>query len=438
MFLRKRFYYTWGAGLVLCALGIVWMPIMYIGVLCIVLLVAATIFEYISITQAAKQLRASRRVDLRMSLGDDNPVTVRVINSSDKTLSLELIDELPLQFQERNFGREFTLNARSDRQLKYSLRPTERGIYAFGRLLLFAGTNFGLVERRLSFGGDSHEVAVYPSIIQMKQQLLRVRQLLRREGSEAKQRRFARSYEFDQIKNYVAGDDYRLLNWKATARTNELMLNTYVEERSQQIVALIDTSRTMLSPFDGLSLLDYSINSSLALLNVALQRGDRVGLLGFDKGIHTRVPAAARPEHMQRILEVLYKQESTDHEPDYGALYQYVRRQVKGRSLLMLYTNFETVISLERNLPVLRQMARAHLLVVVMFVNSKISDELANAPATLEEAYLNTIAGEYDANQVRIAATLRNHGILVMRTTPQELTANAVSEYLSVKTTGRL
>ena len=438
MFLRKRFYYVWGAGLILCAMGIVWIPILYLGAATIVLLIAATIFEYNSITRAAKRLRASRKVDPRMSLGDDNPVSVRIINSSKRTLLLELVDELPLQFQERDFSQDFTLAAESDRQLKYALRPTERGIYSFGRLLLFAGTILGLVERRLSFGGDSQDVAVYPSIIQMKQQLLRVRQLLRREGSEVKQRRFARSYEFDQIKNYVAGDDYRLLNWKATARANALMLNTYVEERSQQIVALVDTSRTMLSPFDGLSLLDYSINSSLALLNVALQRGDRVGLLGFDKSIHTRVPAAARPEHMQRILEVLYRQESTDYEPDYGALYQYVRRQVKGRSLLMLYTNFETVISLERNLPVLRQMARAHLLVVVMFVNSKISDELVSAPSTLEEAYLNTIAGEYEANQVRIAATLRNHGILVMRTTPQELTANAVSEYLSVKSAGRL
>lgn len=438
MFLRTRFYYVWGAGLVVCASGITWLPLLYIGVTLIAFLVLLSAVEYIQITRASRQLLASRRVDPRLSLGDDNLVSIRIINNSSRAVDLELVDELPVQFQERDFGESFQLTEYSDRQVRYMLHPTERGVYVFGKLLFFVGTRVGLVQRRLAFGDLSEEVSVYPSIIQMKQQLLRVRQLLRREGSDAKQRRFARSYEFDQIKNYVAGDDYRLLNWKATARSNELMLNTFVEERSQQIVALIDTSRTMLSPFDGLSLLDYAVNSSLALLNVALIRGDRVGLLGFDKNIHTRVPAAARPEHMQRILEVLYRQESTDHEPDYGALYQYVRRQVKGRSLLMLYTNFETTISLDRNLPVLRQLARAHLLVVVMFVNSKISDELVNQPQTLEDAYLNTIAGEYEANQVRIAATLRNNGILVMRTTPQELTANAVSEYLSVKRSGRL
>lgn len=438
MFLCTRFYYVWGAGLMLCTTGFVWLPLLYVGVASVILLVLLSILEYIQVTRAAKQILASRRLDPRLSLGDDNPVSIRIINNSSRDLFLELVDELPVQFQERDFGESFQLAATSDRQVSYTLHPTERGVYLFGKLLLFVGTNLGLVQRRLAFGEATKEVAVYPSIIQMKQQLLRVRQLLRREGSEVKQRRFARSYEFDQIKTYVAGDDYRLLNWKATARSNELMLNTYVEERSQQIVALVDTSRTMLSPFDGLSLLDYAVNSSLALLNVALLRGDRVGLLGFDKTIHTRVPPAARPEHMRRILEVLYRQESTDHEPDYGALYQYVRRQVKGRSLLLLYTNFETTISLDRNLPVLRQMARAHLLVVVIIVNSKISEELVNTPNTLEDAYLNTIAGEYEANQTRIAATLRNAGILVMRTTPQELTANAVSEYLSVKASGRL
>ena len=438
MFLRTRFYYVWGAGLVLCTSGIIWLPLLAVGIASIVILVLVMTIEYIQISKAANHILASRTLDPRLSLGDDNPVAIRIINNSSRNLDLELVDELPVQFQERDFGESFQLAKHSDRQVRYTLHPSERGVYAFGNLLLFIGTPNGLVQRRLAFGEVAKEVSVYPSIIQMKQQLLRVRQLLRREGSEVKQRRFARSYEFDQIKNYVAGDDYRLLNWKATARSNELMLNIYVEERSQQIVALVDTSRTMLSPFDGLSLLDYAVNSSLALLNVALIRGDRVGLIGFDKNIHTRVPAAARPEHMQRILEVLYRQESTDHEPDYGALYQYVRRQVKGRSLLLLYTNFETTISLDRNLPVLRQMARAHLLVVVMFVNSKISDELANQPTTLGDAYLNTIAGEYEANQVRIAATLRNAGILVMRTTPQELTANAVSEYLSVKSSGRL
>ncbi len=437
-FLRPRFYIAWAVAIVVTALGVLEYDLLLVGVGMLLLVVVAAVVEFIVISRVGRRLYAARSFEDRLSLGDDNLVLVAVENASSLHLKLQLLDELPIQLQEREFGTHFSLSAGKSRQLTYHIHPVQRGVYRFGELLLFVSTRLQFVQRRFAFGQAETTAAVYPSIIQMKHQALRVRQLMRRDGSNMRQRRFGRSYEFDQIKNYVPGDDYRQLNWKATARANDLMLNTYEEERSQQIVALLDSSRTMLSPFAGLSLLDYAINSTLALLNVALIRGDRVGLLGFDRKVHTRVPTAARPEHLRRIMEVLYHQEPTDYEPDYGALYQYVRREVRGRSLLMLYTNFDTLVSLDRNLPVLRQLARMHVLVVVMFVNEKITEELYRDPQTLNDAYLNTIAAEFEATQARIASTLRQNGILVMRTTPQDLTANAVTQYLEIKKGGRL
>jgi len=438
LFLRRRFYLAWGLAVLVIACGNAWSPLLWVGLALLGLVVLAAIVEYIVLSRLGKQLFAGRKVEDQLSLGDDNPVTVAIDNQSNLSLGMTLLDELPLQLQEREFGTEVEVPPKTERQVRYQMRPLERGVYSFGALYLFVYTRLALVQRRYAFGPERTEVAVYPSVLQMRKQALRVRQLMRRQGSNIRQRRFGRSYEFDQIKNYVPGDDYRQLNWKATARTGDLMLNTYEEERSQQIVALVDSSRTMLSPFDGLSLLDYAINSTLALLNVALLRGDRVGLLGFDRQVHTHVPTAARPEHLRRILEMLYRQKSTDFEPDYGALYQHVRRNVRGRSLLLMYTNFETLVSLERNLPVLRQLARMHLLVVVMFVNREVGAELYHEPTTIKDAYLHTIAAEHDATQARIAATLAQAGIIVMRTTPQELTADAVSQYLEIKKGGRL
>ena len=438
LFLRRRLYALWGLGIAVTATGMLWAPLMAIGLLVLASAVLAAAYEYARLSRAGGQLLAGRRVDERLSLGDDNPVAVEVRNGSDTRLEVTLLDELPLQLQERDFGEDFHVEPGAERRVTYRVRPRERGVYEFGELLLFCGSPLGLVQRRFAFGPPTTRTGVYPSIIQMRRQALRVGQLIRREGAEQRQRQYGRSYEFDQIKAYVPGDDYRLLNWKATARTGDLMLNTYVEERSQQVVALLDTSRTMLAPFSGLALLDHAINSTLALLNVALLRGDRVGLYGFDRRIHTRVPPAARPEHLRRILETLYAQQPTDFEPDYAAMYQYVRREVRGRSLLMLYTNFDTLVSLERQLPVLRQLSRAHLLVVVMFVNVRVREDVEAEPATLEDAYLNTVAAEYEADQQRIAATLTNHGILVLRTRPEELTANAVTRYLEVKRGGRL
>ena len=438
LFLRQRLFQAMGVAITVTALGFVWGPLMYAGLVLATAVLAAAIAEYVVLDREGRALSASRTVEARMSLGDDNTVRVQVAYAGAVALELYLLEELPVQFQERNFRQAFALAPGETRLLSYRLHPLERGQYQFGKLLLVARTSLGFVERRFAFGADEQTVAVYPSILQMRQQALRVRQLMRRGGNSQRQRQYGRSYEFDQIKTYVAGDDYRQLNWKATARANALMTNTYVEERSQQIVALVDTSRTMLSPFDGLRLLDYSVNSALALLNVALLRGDRIGLVGFDKRIQSQLAPSSRPEQMMRVMELLYAQEPTDFEPDYDALTDFVQRRVKGRSLLMLYTNFSTIVSLERNLPALRRLARTHLLVVVTFVNTEVAELADGSVASLEEAYLATVAAEYEASQLQIASRLTQNGILVLRTRPQDLTAAAVTNYLAVKGGGRL
>ncbi len=438
LFLRPRLFQAWGVCVAVTALGFVYPALMSVGLVLATAVLLAAAIEYLLLSRAKPHLSASRTLEQRLSLGDDNPVKVQLAYTGRLDLAASLVEELPVQFQERDFRQNVLLGPGETKLVTYQLKPLERGKYEFGQLLLLVRTQLGFVERRYTFGPETQTVAVYPSILQMRQQALRMRQLLRREGASQRQRQLGRSYEFDQIKTYVAGDDYRQLNWKATARANALMANTYVEERSQQIVALVDTSRTVLSPFEGLSLLDYSVNSTLALLNVALLRGDRIGLVGFDKQVHSRLAPSVRPEQMMRVMELLYAQAPTDFEPDYDALGQYVQRFVKGRSLLMLYTNFETIVSLERNLPALRRLARTHLLMVVMFINAEVAQVAADAPRSLEAAYLATIAAEYEARQTQIASTLLQHGILVLRTRPQDLTATAVSNYLSIKRGGRL
>ncbi len=437
-YVRARFFYAWGCAILLVALGYLWMPLLFLGAVVGIVILLLAMWDLVSVSAAGRQLFARRKVDRHLSLGDDNTVSMLVEYRGTQRIDFTLLEELPDQFQERDFGIEFSIASGELRQLDYRIKPLSRGIYTFGRSYIFARTRLALVERRFAFGPDQESVAVYPSVLQMRQQALRVRQLMRREGASQRQRQLGRSYEFDQLKNYVPGDDYRQLNWKATARANALMANTFVEERSQQVIALLDASRTMLLPFDGLSLLDYAINSTLALLNVALMRGDRVGMLAFDRNIHSQLQPSSRPEQLQRALQLLYAQVPTDFEPDFDALSQTVVRKVKGRSLLLLYTNFDTMVSLERNLPALKRMARSHVLVVVTFVNTEVAELQHARAATLEQAYLATIAAEYEATQSQIANTLLQSGILVLRTRPQELTAEAVTRYLDVKRRGQL
>jgi uncharacterized protein (DUF58 family) len=159
------------------------------------------------------------------------------------------------------------MNSASSYTAEYPLRPVSRGVYAFGCTNVFLRSELKLIERRLRFG-KKEEVAVYPSIIQMRKYELRAMRQIANEAGIKKMRRIGHSYEFEQIKNYVQGDDFRSINWKASGRRASLMVNQYEDEKSQQVYCIIDKSRAMRMPFEGLSLMDYAINTSLAISNI--------------------------------------------------------------------------------------------------------------------------------------------------------------------------
>jgi len=176
--------------------------------------------------------------------------------------------------------------------------------------------------------------------------------------------------EFEQIKEYVRGDDYRTINWKATARKEGLMVNNYTDERSQQIYCLINKGRVMKMPFNGLTLLDYAINTSLVLSNIALVKHDKAGVITFEKNLDTFLLADKKPTQMNLVLESLYKQKTDFLESDFEKLFSAIRNRITNRSLLVLFTNFESLESLQREMTALKKIAKYHLLLVILFEHS--------------------------------------------------------------------
>ena len=166
----------------------------------------------------------------------------------------------------------------------YFLRPLKRGAYHFAHVNAYAISPLGLISRRYKFPLHK-EVPVYPSYIQMHKYELLAFSSLPEQGIK-RFRRLGQNQEFEQIREYVQGDDYRTLNWKATARKGQMMVNTYQDERSQQVISVIDKGRLMHMPFEGLSLLDWSINASLAISNIAIKKGDKAGLISFQEKIN--------------------------------------------------------------------------------------------------------------------------------------------------------
>ncbi|MFI5139983.1 MAG: DUF58 domain-containing protein, partial [Sphingobacteriales bacterium] len=246
-------------------------------------------------------------------------------------------------------------------------------------------------------------------------------------------RRLGHSLEFEQVKNYVQGDDYRTINWKATARHSSLMTNTYTDEKSQQVYCIIEKSRAMKMPFDGLSLLDYAINASLVLSNIALLKEDKAGLITVAEKIGAVIPADRRHTQISKILEVLYKEKTRYLETNMELLYSTVRSVIKQRSLVVFFTNYESMSALQRQLPFLKRIAKFHLLLVVFFENTELK-KLNEKPAEdVEGIYIKTIAEKFAYDKKLIVKELAKYNIQSILSTPQNLTVNTINRYLEIK-----
>lgn len=436
LYLAPAFFWCLGALALLAAVSY-WVAPLFVLVPPLAMLLGGALLADIVLLWTRGALRASRDVAERLSNGDPNPVVLKVASGYPFAVPVMVIDEAPEQFQLRDLRFEARLAPGGRAAFEYTLRPTERGTYDFGEVLAYATGPLRLAIRRFR-APAGRQVKVYPAFMQMHRFALLATSNRLAEAGVKRIRRIGRSMEFDQVRDYVAGDDPRTVNWKATARNRNLMVNQFQEERSQPVYALIDMGRHMRGAFAGLTLLDHAINATLILLNTALVKGDRAGLITFGPEVETVVPAERRPAQRFRLLEALYKQSTRFLEPNYEALYATVRRQVSGRSLLILFTDFQTVEGLQRQLPALRLMARTHVLVVVFFENVGLDELKRQRTTNVEGVYVKAVVEMLDAEKRAVVRELNRHGIQALLTRPEALTVDVLNRYLEIKARGVL
>ncbi|MEL7147800.1 MAG: DUF58 domain-containing protein, partial [Bacteroidota bacterium] len=395
----------------------------------------ATLLDILLLFTKKNAIQSRRILPEKLSNGDENEIQLRIVSSYPFKTYIRVIDELPEQLQVRNQEFKLETNAGGEQSIRYNVYPQKRGDYHFGDIHAFCSTQLGLVERRNTTKAAASSM-VYPSFIQMKKyELLAITYKLQDEGIK-KVRRIGQNKEFEQIKEYVVGDDFRTINWKATARTTRLMVNTYQDEKSQQVYSIINKGRIMKMPFDGMTLLDYAINASLAISNIALKKDDKPGLITFQHNIGTVLPASKRSAQIRYFMDLLYREKSAFKETDYSKLYSLVRSKINKRSLLLMFTNFESLSTMQQQLPFLRKIAANHLLVCIMFENTEL-DELIHMPIrTLENIYTKSIAEKLAYEKKQITKELNKAGIYTILTKPKDLTINTVNKYLEIKARG--
>lgn len=398
---------------------------------------AFILLDFVLLFLSKGALSARRILPDKLSNGDENPIQVQIANNYLFNILVNIIDELPFQFQKRDFGLVSKLKPGATKTYDYTLRPTERGTYSFGSLNVFVSSTIGLFQRKYRFD-TAQEIPVYPSYLQLrKYDLLAFTNRLFEYGLK-KIRRIGHTMEFEQIKDYVRGDDIRNINWKATAKRNQLMVNQYQDEKSQPIYSVIDKGRVMKMPFDGLSLLDYAINATLVISNIAIKKNDKAGMFSFSNKIENRVVAERRSSQMNLILETLYNLKTNFVESDFSRLYIDIKRNLNQRSLLLLYSNFETMDALNRQLPYLQAIAKQHLLVVIFFQNTELLDFTRQKAKNTHQIFERTIAEKFVFEKKLIVNELRKYGIQTILTKPEDLTINTINKYLEIKARGLL
>lgn len=409
------------------------LPVIFIVSKLVLLVFVVIVFLDYVILFSGAGLNMQRILPDSFSNGDENKVEILIKNKYPFKVWLSIIDELPEQFQKRDFLVHAFVGGGVQQSIIYSLRPVERGEYHFHSVNVFVRSPLGFVVRRIKTE-TAQTVKVLPSYLSLRQFELLAHSNNLAEAGTKKIRKIGASLEFEQIKEYVTGDDIRSINWKATARKGgQLMINNYTDERSQQVYCIIDKGRVMKMPFEGMTLLDYAINATLILSKVALIKQDRAGLLTFAEEIGHFLPASRNASQMGNILETLYNQQTRFLESSYEKLYALIRTRITQRSLIILFTNFESLSGLQRQLPYIRSIARNHLVVLVFFENTELRELTESTADSVETLYIKTIAEKFVYEKKLIVKELQQHGIFTILTPPKNLTVDTVNKYLELK-----
>lgn len=438
LYLHQRLLLVLLATVLMFILGFPYPIFLAIAKISFVGLLIALVVDMVNLFRVSNPLNGKRIIEEKLSNGDYNPVIIQLHGRYPFRTSIKVIDEFPVQLQLRD--KEFLLkNLRPhfDEEIFYELRPTERGEYQFGNIQVFISSQISLLKRKVTIEAEQR-AKVYPSFIQYRKfAFLAISNRLQEIGVK-KVRQLGSNKEFEQIREYVRGDDYRIINWKATARNNHLMVNQYQEERSQHIYCIIDKGRLMHMPFEELSLMDYAINSALVMSGIALGRGDKPGLITFSDKIGSFLMASSKPGQMGLISEHLYDQDVRQKESDFLRLYKNIRIKLKKRSLLLMYTNFDSLVTLHRQVKYLKALSRSHLLCIIIFDNTEINNRAEKQSYTIREAYLQTIAEKFQYDKRQIIKELNNQGIQTILTEPQNLTIQSINKYIELKARGAI
>ncbi len=392
---------------------------------------------------------ASRRAADKLSVGAENRVSITVRSRTRFVLRMFVKDDPPARFRTPQRLQHLVLLPFETQQVTYRTMPPARGDYSFGNLH-FRGLSFlGLTywQRTIAAG---REVAVYPNLAEVARYEALVRSGRLTQAGYHPYRRRGMGTEFESLRDYVPDDEFRHIDWKATARRHKPTTRQYETERSQSLMIMIDTGRMMagtvglpgepaavpqgLTPTaTAMSKLDYAINAALMLAYVATERDDRVGLLAFADSVQQFIPPGRGKAQVGRITDALYGLQARLHEPDYGLAFSTLFSRSRKRSLVICFTDLIDKDASARLLSGMASLFPRHLPLLVAIRDPDLQAAAGQDPAGPFEAYEKAVAIAAIGDRREALSVITHRGVLVLDTAPQALTVATVNRYLEIK-----
>lgn len=412
-------------------LGIPYPGIAQIGILLTLIVLVAALVD-LAITTRPTVVEVRREASDIMSVGARNAVKIWLRNQSGSTMTVEVHDEPPQPCTLHDLPFHIELPPGSNRYGIYHVEPHHRGEYRFGRVYLRRTSRLALWnlwdERLLD-----DTVRVYPDIQAVHAVELLARQNRLAEAGVRLSRIRGRGNEFDRLREYRREDEYRAIDWKATARHQALISREYVVERNQNILFVLDCGRSMCNELDGVRHFDRALNAVILLSYVALRQGDTVGILVCSNRVERWAPPVRGAASIQTLIRQTYDLKPTYDASDYSLMVEELRRRYRKRSLVVMVTHALDEVHMQSISRNIRQIQKPHLVMGAFLRNVPLHERMETVPQTDLEAFQVAAAAEMVSAQTLQVAQLEKTGVLVVDTLPENLSSRLISQYLEVK-----
>ncbi len=398
------------------------------------LLAACTLADFLAAPKPETALSLTRTVDEKLSLGVANPVTVTAQNKSPTALHLRVRDLPPPTFDLSGPAERTLVLPPDPRPLAfaYSVTPPAKGDFDFGDLFFRYPGRLGLIERQGKIAAGQ-TIKVYPNLVETaKYELLARRGRLMQLGIRTAKVRGGGS-EFESLREYVPGDEYKKIDWSATARRGKLISRQYEAERSQNIILMLDTGRNMLQAIQKMAKLDYVVNTALMLAYVAAAGDDKVGLMAFDAEVRAYLPPAKSKAQVYGILESLYNLNARMVETDYKAAFQNLSTRWRRRSLIVLFSDLVDPDSSAQILDAVPMLSDSHRVVCVTVSDPNILAAANSIPEDSAGVYQKAVAVQVLQERRAAISVLKRRGVWTVDSPPEDLSADLINHYLDLK-----